>query len=60
MSSYDFLIAFIISFQNMHGYMGSVKPTTRNNDHLRSDGPSEKLEGVSDHLRDLLCLWPLP
>ena len=20
----------------------------------------KKMEGVSDHLRDLLCLWPLP
>ena len=32
-SSYDFWIAFIISFQNM----GSVKHTSRDNDHLRSD-----------------------
>ena len=36
-SSYDFLIAFIISFQNMYGSRGSVKPTSRNDDHLRSD-----------------------
>ena len=25
-SSYDFLIAFIISFHNMYSYRGSVKP----------------------------------